>query len=163
MHFGTRSLGSAVRSALGPGIVAGLTGGVFIDAYLLATVVGLGHAATVTSFYQFVAAGAIGTAAAFNGGMGAALLGLALHLMVSAAWGVGYAYLATTTPQLHARPILSGIAFGIGVMLAMQLVEVAAGIFRFPGPGGWFNALVAHAIFFGLPVALVVARTQRTP
>ncbi len=129
-----------------------------IDAYLLVTVVLVGHAATLEGFYQFVASGAIGPAAYAEGSTGA-LLGLAVHVAVSLSWGVGYAYAAAQTPQVRSRPIVSGIAYGILVMLAMQLVEVAANIYKIPGPALWFNTLVAHTLFFGLPVALVVSRT----
>ena len=148
---------SLLPSILRTGVVAGFAGGVLIDAYLLVTVVLVGHAATLEGFYQFVASGAIGPAA-YSQGPGGALLGLAVHLVVSLSWGIGYAYAAAQTPQLRSRPVVSGIAYGIVVMLAMQLVEVAANIYKIPGPALWFNTLVAHTLFFGLPIALVVAR-----
>jgi len=151
----------SVPAVLRAGVVAGLLGGVLIDAYLLVTVVLIGHVATFEGFYQFVAAGAIGPAA-YADGAGSALLGVAVHLFVSLSWGIGYAYLAATTPQLRTRPIVSGIAYGILVMLAMQLVEVAANMYKIPGPAAWFNTFFAHTLFFGLPVALSTSRTLRT-
>jgi hypothetical protein len=140
-----------------PGIIAGLGGGVAIDLYLIATVVVISHSATLVEFYQFVASGAIGPAAYHEGSAGA-LLGLGVHLIVSIAWGIGFAYLAVQTPQLRSRPIVSGIAFGLLVMVAMQLVEVAANIYRIPDATALINGIIAHTLFFGLPVALVVSR-----
>jgi len=49
------------------------------------------------------------------------------------------------------------------VMLAMQLVEVAANIYTLPDTFGLANALVAHIVFFGIPVAYVArARLSRS-
>jgi hypothetical protein len=151
----------SLPSILRTGIVAGFAGAVLIDAYLLVTVVLVAHAVTLTGFYQFVASGAIGPSA-YEGTSGA-VLGVAVHLVVGVSWGVGYAYAAAQTPQLRSRPVVSGIAYGIVVMLAMQLVEVAANVYKIPGPALWFNTLVAHTLFFGLPVALIVARIAPRP
>ena len=106
-----------------PGLAAGAIGAALIDAYLLITVVAIAHRTTVAGFYEFVAASAIGKNAI--GDASAIWLGVALHIAVSLGWGVGYAYTAARMPQLRVRPVTSGIVFGIVVMLAMQLVEVA--------------------------------------
>jgi hypothetical protein len=151
----------SLPSVLRTGVVAGLAGAILIDAYLIATVVLVSHAATLEGFYQFVASGAIGPSA-YAGGSGAVLIGICVHVFTSIAWAIGYAYLAASTPQLRSRPIVSGIAYGILVMLAMQIVEVAANIYTIPGPAAWFNTFFAHTLFFGLPVALVTARMSRT-
>ena len=147
------------RAAALPGIVAGLVGGVVVDAYLLLTVVFIMHAAGVVPFYQFVASGALGKAA--YGDPNAAYLGVAMHFVVSAAWGVGYAYVAERTPQVRDRPLISGVAFGIVVMLAMQLVEVAANVYTLPNSFTLLNDIVAHTLFFGVPVAYIVRARLR--
>jgi hypothetical protein len=139
----------------GPGIVAGLTGAVLIDAYLILTVVVAARATSLTGFYRFVASGVLGAAA--YAAPSAVLLGIVLHLAIGAAWGVGYAYVAARTPQVRARPLPSGIAFGFVVMIAMQLVEVAANIYRLPDTLSLLNGAVAHVAFFGLPIAYIVS------
>jgi hypothetical protein len=144
-----------LRAVLVPGAAAGLAGAVLIDAYLIVTVALAEHVGIVP-FYQYVASGAIGKAA--YAGTGGALLGAAIHLVVSLAWGIGYAFVAQSTPQVRAQPLVSGAVFGVVVMLAMQLVAVAANIYRLPDTLSLANALVAHVVFFGIPVAYVVTR-----
>jgi len=53
---------------------------------------------------------------------------------------------------------VSGTVFGIVVMLAMQLVEVAANVYRLPDTFALANTLIAHVAFFGIPVAYIVTR-----
>ena len=139
-----------------PGAIAGLVGAVLIDAYLLLTLVVAGHVATVAGFYEYVASGALGKAAYAT--PGAVALGIAVHFVVAIAWGVGYAYVAARTPQVLARPFLSGTVFGILVMVAMQFVEVAANIYVLPNTVLFFNGIIAHVVFFGFPVAYIVGR-----
>ncbi len=144
---------SSPRALVVPGVVAGLAGAILIDAYLIVTLVFATRAVGFAAFFQFTAAGAIGPAAYADNN--SVYLGFILHVLVSIAWGVGYAFVAVRTPQVFARPLLSGIAFGIVVMLAMQLVEVAANIYRQPTTFSLFNAFVAHVVFFGIPVAYI--------
>ncbi len=140
------------------GIVAGLTGAILIDAYLIVTVVYLFHAATLETFYRYVASAALGKAA--YTAPAAVLLGIALHVLISLAWSLGYAYLAARTPQIRARPLLSGVSFGIFVMISMQLGEVLTNIYLLPNSFTLLNAFVAHVFFFGLPVAYIVKRLE---
>jgi hypothetical protein len=147
-------------AVLAPGLIAGLAGAVTINAYVIGVLVFGTHAVTITGFYQYVASGAIGPVA-YAGSSGAAL-GAALQLAIGAAWGVGYAYTAARTPQVLARPLISGIAFGFVVMLAMQLVEVAANIYRLPDTFALANGLIAHTVFFGIPIAYIV-RSRLAP
>jgi len=139
-----------------PGIAAGLIGAVLIDAYLLIVFVLLTHTLSAAAFYEYVASGAIGPAAYTT--PGSVLFGIAIHLLVGIAWGVGYAFVATRMPQVRARPLLSGIAYGFVVMIAMQLVEVAANIYVQPTTFSLGNQLIAHTLFFGVPVAFIVGK-----
>lgn len=146
----------SLPAVVGPGVVAGLVGAVAIDAYLLLTVVLATHSETATAFYRFVASSVIGRAAYES--PSAVPLGIAVHVIVSVMWAVGYAYVAARTPQVRDRWTVSGIAFGCVVMIAMQLVEVAANIYHLPDAFELFNQFVAHVAFFGIPVAYVVSR-----
>ncbi|MBD5634152.1 MAG: hypothetical protein IAI49_06700 [Candidatus Eremiobacteraeota bacterium] len=145
-----------VRAPIVPGLIAGAAGAVLIDVYLLLVIVVIARAATVVGFYQFVASSAIGRDAYAQPGF--AWFGLALHVLASLAWGLGYAFVAARPPQVRSRPITSGIVFGIVVMLSMQLVEVAANIYELPTTFSLVNSLVAHTLFFGIPVAYVVSK-----
>jgi hypothetical protein len=142
------------------GLLGGLAGAILIDAYLLLIYVVLGHASTLAAFYEYVASGAVGKVAYTDPTY--AWLGLGLHLVVSITWGIGFAYIAARTPQVLARPLVSGLVFGGVVLIAMWLVEFAAAIWIFPTASSVEHALVSHMLFFGLPVAYVVARELRT-
>ncbi len=155
MREGTISLPGVARA----GILGGLAGAITIDAFLIAIFVVLSHTFTLETFYQYVASGLIGKPAYADPGY--VYLGIALHLAVSIGWGIGFAYVATRSPQVIARPLTSGLVFGAVVMLAMWLIEFAAAIWVWPTLASFENELVAHTIFFGLPVAFVVARASR--
>ena len=146
----------ALTSFVVPGIVAGLIGGVTLDLYRLTTIVFLLHAESVVAFYQFVASGLIGKAAYAS--PATAVLGVAVHFVVSAGWGAGYAYAAQRTPQIRSRPIISGIVFGLIVQGAMVGIQIAADIFSPPTPSALINEAIAHAFFFGVPIGLYVSR-----
>ena len=141
------------------GILGGLAGAVTIDAFLIGIFVFLSHTFTLETFYQYVASGLIGKPAYANPAY--VWLGLALHVVVSVGWGVGFAYVAARSPQVNARPLVSGLVFGAVVMLSMWLIEFAAAIWVWPTLASFENELVAHTIFFGLPVAFVVAREMK--
>ncbi len=133
------------------GAAAGVAGGVLIDAYLLLTLVAISHVVTVGTFYRYVASGALGQAA-YTDPNGVAL-GVLFHLLVSIGWGIGYAYMASRTIAIREHPATSAVVFGIVVMIAMQLVEVAANIYRLPNSFSLGNLFLAHVFFFGFPVA----------
>jgi hypothetical protein len=148
------------RAFVVTGAAAGLIAGVILELYLLVTVVGI-ERVPIAQFYQYIASGAVGPAA--FGSTSYALLGVALHFAVSIMWGIGYAYATTTVSHLNMRPITSGAVFGFIVLMAMNLVEVGANIFRLPRNNfELFNLFISHMIFFGIPLAWIVAsRTKR--
>ncbi|GAC1533133.1 MAG: hypothetical protein NVS2B17_00420 [Candidatus Velthaea sp.] len=110
-------------------------------------------------FLQFNASVLIGKAA-FTSPTYAAL-GLALHFLVSIGWALGYAYIAERQSQLVTRPWISGAGFGLVVYFAMLIVLVAANAYHPPKPADVGTGLIAHIAFFGIPVALIVARALR--
>jgi len=138
------------------GVTAGVAGAIVVDAYLIVVLVLMLHSTSITGFYEFVASGAIGKAA--YGDPNSVYLGIALHVIVSLMWATGYAYVAARTAQVLARPVLSGVAFGFVVMVAMQLVEVAAGIYTVPTTLSLGNDFIANTAFFGVPVAYIATR-----
>ncbi len=150
----------SLRALAIPGAIAGLAGAFAIDLYLVITLVLVAHVASLTTFYQYVASGALGPAAYTS--VTNAYLGVAIHLAVGVGWAIGYAYVAARTPQVRDRPLLSGAVFGLVVMIAMQLVEVAGRIYILPDTLAFFNGVVAHVFFYGIPVAAIVkARFRR--
>jgi hypothetical protein len=147
-----------IRVALGPGLLAGLVGAILVDAYIL-TVGAITHQLTAVQLYTFVASALLGKSAYTL--PQAVWIGIAIHLGVSFGWGLGYAYGAESAPQLVTRPLVSGIVFGLFVYLCMQIALALIGIWHAPSASDAFTGIVAHVIFFGLPVAYVVANRMR--
>ena len=145
-------------AALRAGTVAGLAGGVLLDAYLVA-VNAFARNIEPASDFEFVASALIGKAGYSLPGTVA--LGAVTSLVVAAGWGAGYAWVATRTPAVLARPYLAGTVYGVVVAIAMQIVEVAAGIWVPIAPGPAFTLLVANTLFFGIPVALITSALLR--
>lgn len=141
------------------GLTAGIVGGILIDLYLWLTVVNPSHM-QITAMWQWIASAAIGKAA-FTSSI-FIWMGLLIHFIVSIGWAGGYAYLASTRPYMSQRWPISGLMYGIVVYLFMQLILIGGGNFQLP-PSlfAFVNAIVAHTVFFGLPVAFVVSRMDR--
>jgi hypothetical protein len=150
---------SGLRLSLLAGLLAGLTGGVLIEAYNLAAAV-IGGTPFTTAFSAgatFIASTLLGpTAAATN--PNAVLIGVVLNFVVAIAWALGFVYLARSTPAVLSRPVISGICFGFVVFVFMGVVLITAGVYRRPSVAGFENGLISHLFFYGLPVGLIVGR-----
>jgi uncharacterized membrane protein YagU involved in acid resistance len=137
-------------------IAAGIAGGILIDLYLWITTILPSHG-SLAAMYQWVASAAIGPVALSNASY--AWVGVVVHFIVSIGWAGGYAYLAQTQRYMNARWYISGFFYGIVVMIFMTLLLLGAHAFVFPAtPNDFLNQVLAHCIFFGMPVAFVVAR-----
>ena len=118
------------------------------------------HGRTPVWLLQTVATGLLGQAA-YDGGLPAALLGLAGHFSMSLLWAALFVSLASRYPQLVAKPLLTGPLYGVCVFFAMRLVVLPISAFPYPmslkldsaGPD-----LLSHMFLFGLPIALAAAR-----
>lgn len=128
------------------GIIAGIVSGIAIGAFLFITLFLPVHGTIAQMF----------ASDAHNIHQTSALIGALAHFCVSAAWGIGYAYIANTRPAIVTNVWMSGILYGIIVWLAMQLVLMAGGVWQ-PYPLlAVLLVIVAHTLFFGVPVALTV-------
>ena len=89
------------------------------------------------------------------------LVGLLAHLVVSILWGIGYAYAAATRPNIAGQPWISGIVFGVIVWVLMQFILMLGAVW--PGLTLQTTAigLIAHMLFFGIPVALTARALQK--
>lgn len=141
--------------------VAGLIAGCLITACFVVMNVAVLHTPSFSlgAFFAFDASTLVGKVAYTSGAF--VILGVVLHFLVSVAWAIGYAVLAGRQPQIVTRPIVSGAMFGLVVYFAMQLVLVAANVYTTPTPRGLGVALLAHLVFYGIPVALIIGRTRR--
>lgn len=165
-HAGTRANPSRMISSarlswgrvLSEAVVAGVAGGITIDVYLWATTLVPVHGSILT-VWQWVASTVFGKVALADPSY--AVAGALIHAIVSIGWAGGYAYVAATHPATTRRWIVSGVVYGLIVYTIMQTILLADNNFTYPPtPNAFVNALVAHAVFFGLPVAYLVRVLQ---
>jgi hypothetical protein len=143
--------GSAnVRAA----VVAGLAGNVAISAYLCVALPAFFNTPPLALF-QWDASNIIGSNA-FSGGWSAAALGFFFDCLVAIGWGAWFVLLYRRVPAVRRSPALWGLLFGVLVMLVMFYLVVPLGrAHQSSNLPSLANGLVAHTVFFGLPVALV--------
>jgi uncharacterized membrane protein YagU involved in acid resistance len=105
---------------------------------------------------QFVASGAMGTAA-FEGGAGTAAIGLALHFLIATIWAVLYFSGANYWPVLMTRPLLCGVLYGLTVHLVMSraVMPLSRAPKRPFAWRAWLVQLAIHIVCVGLPIALL--------
>lgn len=139
-----------LRDQLRAGLLAGLAGAVVIALFLAAVGIAGGKSPGEALAADTWTLGAPSLAG-----------GLALHLFIGVAWALGYVYLLRSQPQLLTRPWVSGLGFGLVVYVFMGVVQIMAGRYHRPSPSQFEISLIAHVVFYGLPVALVVARLLR--
>ena len=137
-------------------VVAGIVAGVLMEAYLLLTTVLPVHGSVIQA-WQWVASAAVGDVAFTSTNY--AWFGLLVHFIICIAWAGGYAYLAQQQPFMNRRWVISGLVYGLVVYLFMDILLLGARKFV-PPPNALalLNVLIAHCVFFGLPLAFVVAR-----
>lgn len=107
------------------------------------------------------ASGLIGREASRSGGWNTALLGILAHFLVAFSIATFYFVLSRLIPFLIAHPIISGLIYGVAAHFVMQYVVVPLSAIgtvpNWPPIGSLLNSLIGHALFVGLPVALIAA------
>jgi hypothetical protein len=143
-------------------VVAGLCGAVLIDLYLIVTETFVIRNATPLLVMQWDASNALGMAA-YRGGWETAALGTLMHFAVSIIWGALYVAAAVRVRWFVSHPIAGGVLLGVVAMSVMRVViHLGHAIVRpFPNALSFSNILIAHIVFFGIPVALVASRLLR--
>ena len=104
---------------------------------------------------QVIAAGLIGTKAAFAGGTGTMLLGLVLQWAMSIIIAAIFVFASLRLPLLRRQWLPSGLAYGIGIFFVMEWVVVPlSAIGRAPHftPESFAKNLVAMMVY-GLIIA----------
>ena len=86
------------------------------------------------------------------------LVGLAGDLAVSLLWSTAWTALVSRFTTLMRWPLLSGLAMGVVVWLIMTRIVVPLGAAHQASPNlvNEINNLVAHTVFFGIPVVYTV-------
>ena len=112
---------------------------------------------------QFIASGLYG-AAAFQKGLGAALVGLIAHFFIAFVVAAIYVGASRIWPVLRTYAVGWGLVYGVAVFLTMNFIvlpqtAVVRSAFSLPL---FINGIVGHAIFVGLPIALAARRISAT-
>ena len=142
------SVAARSSSLLGPAVVAGIIGGILVDAYLAVV-----FKVSPVALWTNVAATAIGPGTS-------PWIGALVHFLISIVWAVLYAYIFSALGQLR-NWIVNAIVWGIVVDAAMQFIVVSK------AGGSWWSAfanpsgLIAHIVFFALPITFYIARVAR--
>ena len=107
--------------------------------------------------FQSIASGLLG-ANAFQGGMGAAILGVALHFLIAFLAAAVFYAASRTFPFLIDGAILCGVLYGVAVHLFMSFVVIPlSAIGRRPFVLRSFVAiLIVHMIVVGPSISLTV-------
>ena len=136
-------------STLATGFIAGAVATVALTLYLLATFY-------VTVYSRHTVATPHGTVfiiGHFDYGL--------LNFTINLTWGIAYAYLAARTPQLVARPLTSGIVFGLFVLLMTVVFATGGKVANWPTLGEAGRQMIGYAFFYGLPLAYLTARRMK--
>jgi len=146
-------------------VAAAIVGLIAITIYLVierAAANGLPPMQCLLQLLQWDASNGYGTTA-FSGGWTMALIGLAMDFLVSLAWGIVFVVLYNGVPAVRRNIVVAGLVFGAGVMAVMIFAIVPIGYApqMHKTPSNLLNVLIAHTVFFGLPVALTVQRLIR--
>lgn len=136
------------------GLVAGTLDG--LDAVITSIVRG----STPARMFQGIASGLFGREA-FAGGLPMSALGAAIHFFIAFAAATVFALAATRLPFLTRRWLLSGIVFGLCVLVVMRYIVIPLSAIGWPAPFTTFalvNQLFAHTLLVGLPIAFFTRR-----
>jgi hypothetical protein len=111
--------------------------------------------------YQSVAAGLLGRDS-FEGGLATAALGMFLHFFIATSAAAVYVAASSRLKLLLDQPVLCGLVFGVAVYFFMNVIVVP--LSRAARGGGFvfsWRLMVGHALFVGLPIALVARARLR--
>ena len=142
----------AVRAIVVTGLIVGAMD--ITSAFILA----LSRGSTVTRLLQFIASGLLGPQA-FQGGMGTAALGLALHFLIAFTLVAVFYAASRRFDILRRRAVLSGIIYGLVVYGVMNLVVLPLSAAR-PRHSltGDLIQIGIHMFVIGLPTSLLLRR-----
>jgi uncharacterized membrane protein YagU involved in acid resistance len=143
------------------GAIAGMLGGVMMAMFtMLATATYL-HMGFFTPLYVIASplAGPQSMMTAMHGGtfyfaLGPAVLGLVVHMMWSALWGIIFGLIASGLHLRGAAAVIGGMVYGVLVMLVMSfIVAPIVGAPNFFQLLGWPTWTIGH-VLFGMVVGL---------
>ena len=141
-------------------LITGIMDGLFSSA-----LVAFAYGSTVTRLWQGVAAVLLG-AAAFDGGLRTAAIGLLMHFGVAFAWSALFLLLVLSSPWIRgvvatpAGVIAVAAVYGPVIWMVMSLVLIPLFTHRPPTINfRWWVQFVGHVPFVALPIVALLAPT----
>jgi uncharacterized membrane protein YagU involved in acid resistance len=136
------------------GLVAGILDGIAAIIVLHAW-----YKLTPPQVMQWIASGVYG-AVAFAGGASMVIAGIFFHFVVAYVLAVVYFFVFPKINFLNVRPLLSGVLFGFGIFLVMNLLVIpASNIQKSPfDPGLAAVSITWHILLVGLPISLITKK-----
>lgn len=113
--------------------------------------------------FQSIASGVTG-AVAYAGGVPSALLGLALHVVISIVAASAYVLAAVRSAWLLRHPFLGGSGFGVICWFVMSEIVVPLSAVAFRPVSSLaltLTSVFVHIVAFGLPIALISSWSLR--
>jgi uncharacterized membrane protein YagU involved in acid resistance len=142
------------------GLVVGI-----LDMLFAFTFYGLILGAKPLRIFQSVAAGLLGRAAAYEGGVKTFVLGILLHFVVASCIATVYYLASRVLPVLIHHPVVSGLIYGMIAYLGMNYIVVPlSAIGRRSAPLHlpiFLTEIIGHAFLVGLPLALLARRSAK--
>jgi len=151
---------SLLRSIALGGMIIGVTQ-LIIQEWLVFSVLSNSPFITVM---QYIASGVLGNAA-FDGGIGTALLGVLFHFFISFVIAGVFILSADRIPLLRRYAIPGALLYGFGAFIVMNLIVVplsAAPPVPAPTMPWLIEAIIEHILAIGLPLGILVRRSANT-
>lgn len=146
---------SAIRAIVTGGFIAGALDITFAMVYY-----GPWRGRPALGVLQSVASGWLGQPA-FDLGWSSAALGLLTHFCIALGAATTYFLASRSITVLRTRPLIAGMAFGLGVWLFMNFIVLPLSAIPFKpsyAPAIMLPNLVVHIILIGIPIALSASR-----
>jgi hypothetical protein len=148
MNVATYSLTQSSRKLLRPILVGGTIAGTLDKIW--------GFISFGLKSPQGIAAGLVGSSAAFQGGIATWMLGMLLHFFIAYTAAAIYCLASRKLEFLTDHWLVCGSFYGIAVFLVMNLVVLPLSALHLAGPyqlRGLIQGLVGHMIVVGLPIS----------
>lgn len=159
-----RSASTGINRTIVTGIIAGMVAGAVMAMYAMLASATFLHQGFFTPLYG-IASPIVGSSAmatsmqqGFYLSVGPALIGLIVHMMWSAMFGIAFLLIARLAHIHGAQGILAGLLFGVVVQLFMSLFVLRiVGLGTMPGMIGIPSFTVEH-LLYGMMLGIWVAR-----
>jgi uncharacterized membrane protein YagU involved in acid resistance len=142
------------KTILWSGLIAGI-----LDGIAAVIVLHIWFKLTPGQVMQWIASGAYGPSA-FAGGSGTVTAGVFFHFIVAFVLAAFYFIIYPKVKILKNRPVVSGVIFGIGIFLVMNIIVIPASHIQ-PSPfdlGLASVSIIWHIVLVGLPIALITKK-----